>query len=571
MDVLLTVVGFIVTLSLLIFIHELGHFLVAKMFGVHVEVFSVGFVGSVFSFQWKETRYQLGWVPLGGYVRMLGEHGGRVPPSMQKVSFSHKPLWQRSLVVLAGPLANLLVLPILVFLGLFLSYSQEISTTIGTVVPGRPAAKIGLKAGDRIESVNGTRTRYFRDLVNTIGRSPGKEVTLKVRRGTRLLTFKVTPAVHERRNPLGDLVKHGLIGISPDYRTPEIGISDPNSPAYKAGLRNWDRIVKVGDTPIQRWDQLVEYWKKNPLGPHRYTVKRALRFHSTVLDFKTRGKLLEFTVTPQKEAGTSRCSKALLSTKPSPAPSLCEKRPAGYHGIHSSELFLRGVRKGTPFAKAGLRRGDRILQLDQKVLHLQIDLEMFPPSKNLRYALYYERGGKVYKTTLQLFQVNWTNILNRKSKRYLLGVRFYVRPYEEVKTVPITGRWRYAWNRSVEETFRSAGAMVSIFGKLFSGELGTKELGSPLMIFQITQEAVKRGWEVFLRQLAFISINLGFVNLLPIPVLDGGHLFFFLVEAIIRRPIPQRIKESALLVGLMLLVVLMFIAIRNDILGFLNP
>jgi regulator of sigma E protease len=91
------------------------------------------------------------------------------------------------------------------------------------------------------------------------------------------------------------------------------------------------------------------------------------------------------------------------------------------------------------------------------------------------------------------------------------------------------------------------------------------------MIFQITQEAVKRGWEVFLRQLAFISINLGFVNLLPIPVLDGGHLFFFLVEAIIRRPIPQRIKESALLVGLMLLVVLMFIAIRNDILGFLNP
>ena len=139
-QVFLGIAGFILMLGLLILIHELGHFIAAKLFGVYVEVFSIGFVGTIFSFKIGETEYRLGFLPLGGYVKMLGENEGPITdPQMKKRAFPNKPLWQRTIIVLAGPLANLVVLPMLVFGGMFLSLSQDLSSAVGTVLPGRPA------------------------------------------------------------------------------------------------------------------------------------------------------------------------------------------------------------------------------------------------------------------------------------------------------------------------------------------------------------------------------------------------------------------------------------------------
>ncbi len=537
---LITILGFIFMLGILIAIHEFGHFIVAKMFGVRVELFSIGFLGEIFGFRWGETYYKLAWIPLGGFVKMLGEDGDlEIPYELRHRALNYKPLWQRSLIVLAGPMANLLILPLLTYFILFSTYKLEYSTVIGTILPDMPAAKAGLQPGDRIEAVEGTPTRYFRDLLRLIGHSDKTQLTLTIRRGKHLFKTSLQPKIIETKDFFGDKKTRKIIGIYGDYRKAQVGISDPHSPAYKAGLRTGDLIVAIDGRKIERWEDVLQIRRKAPLKIHRYEIQR----HSK-------------TSSPPKIQRLTFNLKALPQKKGS------SFRP--YDGLHSSELFVKSVEKNSPLAKAGILPNDRLIELAGKKLRSISDLALFPDKTDRFYTILFERQGKIQRRRFKLFPTIWYDRFHQKHEKITLGIRMWD-PYEKGKLIPITNRLSYASRRAWERTWEVATLILRSIKKLFTREISTDNIGSPIMIYQVTKDAIERGWDIFLDRLAMISINLGLINLLPIPLLDGGHLFFFLIEGIIRHPIPRRIKESALLVGLMLLFFVLLLAIKNDL------
>ena len=401
-----------------------------------------------------------------------------------------------------------------------------------------------MRAGDRIDQVNGKRTRYFRDLLHTVGSSGGKKITLKVTRENRQLSFQLTPEIFEQTDALGSPVKRGIIGITAGYRAAEIGISDRSSPAAQAGLRTWDRVLSVNGKRINRWEELVRYRRQNPKGPHTYEFKRPILYQGAAMEFRGWMPVQKRTVYP-----------AIRDI---------EGKQIYFDGLDSSELFVESVRPGTPLAKVGLQPGDRLVTMAGRKLLVQSDLSMLPRKEGHQYEVSFFRDGKLMKKKFILFASTWIDPLKQKHKQVILGV-LMSRPYKRGVHVPIQSRVRYAFTRASGETLELTFLMVRAIKKLFTNEIPTKSIGGPIMIFQIAQQAVKSGWDTFLRHLALISINLGLLNLLPIPILDGGHLVFFLIEGLIRRPIPQRYKEAALMVGLALLLMLMLLAFKNDI------
>ncbi|CAH2030823.1 RIP metalloprotease RseP [Trichlorobacter ammonificans] len=367
------VVSFIVVLGILIFVHELGHFLVAKWLGVKVEKFSLGFGPKLFGRTIGETEYLISAFPLGGYVKMYGEGGFSEAELVEQTStetaetaaepveppqpidearsFSHKPVWARMAIVLAGPAFNMLFAWLLL-ITLYLVGMPIMKATIGEVFKDKPAAVAGMQKGDRITAVDGHPVVQWEDFSSRMATVRG-EVTLSIVRNDHPLTITLVPQAGESKNLFGETVQKPIIGVSPSY-----------------------------------------------------------------------------------EFATERFG------------------------------LLDAVRMGN--AKA------------------------------------------------------------------------------------------------VEVTKLTVLSMV----KLFQGVVPLKTVGGPLMIADMADKAAKTGGATFFMLLAVVSINLGILNLLPIPILDGGHLLFYTIEAVIRRPVPQKVREYAQQAGMLLLICLMVLAFYNDIVRY---
>jgi regulator of sigma E protease len=209
-----TLLAFVVSLGVLIFIHEFGHFLAAKIFKVKVERFSLGFGPRLFGKQVGDTDYRISAFPLGGYVKMLGESTDEeIPEDLRHVSFSHQPLGKRIIIVAAGPIFNLLLAVFLyaVIFGVF--GLSKTTTDIGAVTPDSPAASAGLQPDDKVLAVNGTPVKEWSELSQLIQDSGGKPIQLTVLRGDRTFTVELTPQVKETQTILGENVRRPLIGI----------------------------------------------------------------------------------------------------------------------------------------------------------------------------------------------------------------------------------------------------------------------------------------------------------------------------------------------------------------------
>ncbi len=240
-----SILPFIILLGLLIFVHELGHFLVAKLFGVKVLKFSLGFGPKLFGVQGEETEYLVSALPLGGYVKMLGEQiTEEIEPADQARSFAHKPIWQRFLIVASGPLFNLLF-AVLVFFLIFaftgLPHAKD-GTTIGQVTAGSPGESAGLKSGDVILAINGQEITKWEEVSERIQNSGGGPVALTIKRDTDTMTLTGQPTVQESKNVFGETVgKRLMLGIS---RTDEVDYEEVSlGQAFLAGLsQTWGFI-----------------------------------------------------------------------------------------------------------------------------------------------------------------------------------------------------------------------------------------------------------------------------------------------------------------------------------------
>lgn len=514
----------------LVFIHELGHFTVAKLCNVYVERFAIGFGPAIFKKTFGETEYALCLFPLGGYVKMRGEELPETEEEKAKFesdprSFAMQNVWKRIAIVIMGPTANF-VLPIILFTVLFLVGLPTPSSRVGTVLPGSVAEKAGLLSGDKIVSIDGKTVQTWGEVTKTIQGRAGMETIVDVERNGQPVSIKLTPNKEDDKNEYGETIQAGKIGIDMIAYKPMIGVSNWSSPAYKAGFRTGDVITKVNDTPITYWWQLENELKKSTT--------------NTVIVERDQ-KAIPFTLTKTSYANT---------------------------GIERGELFINKVMEKSIAASKGLKSGDKINSInDEKIQYWTEFREKIQKNMGETIHLGVIRDGKPMVIELSPEEVEQRNeMTNERKKVRQLGVisqsmnypmDYYREQYSNIFTAAKKG-FQETWNLTAQ-TFIG-------LGKLATGKLGVNTLGGPISIFYMAGTSYENGgWNSFFRLMAILSITLAALNILPIPVLDGGHLFFFFIEAIKGSPVQMKIRQMATQVGFYMLMALMVLVFYVDI------
>lgn len=442
-----TVVSFVVVIGVLILIHELGHFLVARWAGVGVERFSIGFGPVLLRWRGRETEYCLSAIPMGGYVKMMGEEspleGGTGQPYDPAKAFAAKPLWVRFLIVFAGPGMNF-VLAAVIFALLLATVGRPVwPAVLGRVAPDGPAAAAGLQTGDVVVAVDRRPVAHWEDLEAAVAASGGRPVELRYRRGDAEQTAGVAP----RRATVPDPVfqeprETWEIGVGPQL-SPYIGAVTADSPAERAGLKAGDRVRGVAGQPVFTREELIQ--------------------------------------AIQSRAG-----------------------------------------------------------------------QTFP--------ITVERDGRELTLPVTANRVPVKNASGEEVQVGRIGVEIVVRAVSfEPYPVPVA-----AW-RGLERTWDMTVVVARGLWKLVVGSLDRSNIGGPIQIAAEAGRQAREGLASLALFTAIISVNLALLNLLPVPMLDGGHLFFFVVEAVRGRPLSVRKREWAQQVGFVLLMLLMGYALYNDL------
>lgn len=539
------IVYFIVLVGVLIFVHELGHFAWAKFFGVRVLKFSLGFGPTIAGFRRGETEYVIAALPLGGYVRMLGENPlDEVPEGDEGRTFHGQPFWKKLVITAAGPAMNLLF-PLLLFFIVFVGEDQMLPPVVGTVFPDRPADG-RLLPGDRIVAIDGEPMSTFDQVSRTVGDSPGQPMRFEIERAGQSYTVRITPVLSRHQRELDLVDEVGRIGIRPHHPTAVIGVTSPASPAAASGLRTFDKVVAVSGRPIERWSELDDALRRNrgALVPVAYL--RPERLPGAL------GGLVELdvyaphvaTLTPEPGRTTSGTLRA---------------------GLEPADLYISHVNRGSPEHRLGLLPGDRLVTLDGRPVRLWATfLEDLRAGRGEEHSLVVRRGDRLLTRRYRLAHQRGVDELGERYDYYSVGIRNWV-PMRLDDGVDNPSPVGYAITRAFESSWEMVELTVFSVVRLLQGRLSVKSIGGPLAIFDVAGSAAREGPTNYLRLMAFISINLGLINLMPIPMLDGGHLMFFLVEAVTRRRVSAKVRGYASLAGLVVLLLLMGLAFKNDI------
>lgn len=445
-----TVLLFIVVLGILIFFHELGHFLIARLFGVGVEKFSLGFGPRILGKTIGRTDYRISLVPLGGYVKMMGEEPDKeLPPEDLPYSFTHKHVAKRAAIVAAGPLFNILLAIIIFIGGLYFAGLPSIKPYVRSVDNGSPAQAAGIRTGDMIRAINGETVTSWRAINAAVEDSGGAPITVSLNRNGSPLTIQVTPTQVGAKDIYGDDITYYNLGIK-GYRELSAVVDEvvEGMPAEKSGLQKGDLIIAIDGHPIDRWEAMQDIVSQSNGAPMRFSIQRG-------------EETLDVEITPVE---------------------VQEKNALGA----TQSAYRIGIR----------RPGLTIPESDQMTVNIGI-------------------GSAVAQGLGQTWNVV------RETGRFLV--------------------------------------------KLAERKVPAEAIGGPIRIAQLANQQAQVGLLALLYFIAVISVNLAVINLLPVPVLDGGHLLFFAIEAIQRKPVSLRMRETAQQIGIFLLILLMIFVFYNDI------
>ncbi len=507
-----------VALGLLVFVHELGHFLAAKWAGVRVEVFSLGFGPFIFSFRGGETVYAVSLIPLGGYVRMTGQVDmGSVKEEEKRIPHSYlaKSPAKRSVIIFAGVTMNL-IFAYFVFAAAHMLGIIDVPAVVGGVQPGSPAEEAKLAKGDRIIEIDGHPVRRFTDLYITIATSkPGTPLKLRVRRkdGTEREIVAVP-----RRDPEHNLV---TLGIAPPKKTlrlhmgarlaPGLGVElvVKDSPAEGVGLRKWDYIETVDGRPFEKLKGFKAALRRAGGGMVALGVRRG-------------EELLSMTVTPERsetDAGSVDYTVGFLPSRLGVVGDIDESSAAYEAGLRPLAFVTEVI---------GLPDEDRF------------EIAWRNPDGSSGHAVLHDTGeGPEFVTLTRLREI-------------LPG-----------------GGFLSAWPAAVRECVDSVRKTFRVLYGLLSTRVSTKQMAGPIGIMQATYYSTKSGLGYYLWLVAFISVNLAVLNMFPMMPFDGGLLAFLFYEAVRGRPASQRVQEVAQIVGFILILALVIIVTKNDILRFI--
>jgi regulator of sigma E protease len=556
-----SVLYFLLLVGVLVVIHELGHFAAAKLLDVKVLRFSIGYGRPLVRVRLGETEYQLAAFPLGGYVRILGIEGddkaadaaSPVAPERRgdtKRSFASRPLWQRLVIVFAGPAANL-TLPMIIYFVFFAGHSVLPAAVIGDVIDGGAAARAGLEPGDRVLEIDGKAIRYWEEIETAVRSSPGTELHLRVSRNGKVFERYVTPLEETVRYREGAVRLQGRVGITHAPFVPLVGVIDSDAPATRAGLHTGDLIISVDGQPVHNWSDVQHH-----LG--RFARRTSLVYF--------RGT--EVPGVPQIELLGAGFADLVPETQVDAA-----LNRQTYTGLEHAEMFVAHVDAGSPADGAGLRPGDVVVALDGAPVAHWVDLDQRLQAEPKRtFKLTWKRAvaGKIETMSAELTQVRRKHLddYDHTVTRLVFGARNDV-DRGTGATIPIDGRFGFAMTKAFERTGETISTMVSGFFKILGGDTPGDAIGGPLMMYRVASVSGNQGWDSFLLMLALISVNLGLINLLPIPMLDGGHLLVFALEAAQRRALSTRIRERVQLAGLIVVGLITVLALSNDILRYL--
>ncbi|MBI4820209.1 MAG: RIP metalloprotease RseP [Deltaproteobacteria bacterium] len=546
------VAAFVLFIGTLIFVHELGHFVAAKFFGIKVLKFSLGFGQPLFKFTKGETIYQVAWLPIGGFVKMLGDQPGEeVSPHERHRSFDSVPVHQRALVALAGPIFNL-VFPVICFFAYDLLGPTVVSPVVGQIEAGAPAEAAGFEPGDRIVAVDGNRVWDFDRLVTLVSSRAGEVTKFVVDRDGEKRTLEVQPRAVQEEDIFGGVETRGKIGIAPPRLGTRVGVDQPKG--RELGFRTGDQILKLADQRPADLGTLASEIRR-----HRgQTVRVSLvRPHPT----RSGGLLLAQSEEPVD----------LEITIPGDATGLESL------GLAPSDTFVRALEPEGAAFRAGLRAGDRVLAVDGRAMTMSYSVLMaLSEAKAEPVKVLVRRDGRDFALTIEAKKVDVENQVTGKSQAYYdsgLGLGEVPRSQRSifwqaggrVRTEIVELSIGEAMGEAVRQTGAVIVSIVESVYRLLSLQISAKNVGGPLMLFQVAAQAAEMGILTYLQWLALISVNLGVVNLLPIPIFDGGHLLFCLIEAIKRRPVSPRTRELATLVGLAVIAMLIILVFVNDV------
>ncbi len=436
MDVLNSGIGVIIILGIMVFIHEWGHFIAARLFGVRVEVFSFGMGPRLWGRKRGDTDYRLSALPLGGYVKMAGDDASQEREGRAD-EFLSKPRWQRAIVILAGPTMNL-ALAVVLTAGIFMGgvpqpvYLDQPAEIAG-VIKGSVAERAGLRAGDRIIEVNKDQDPKWEQVLFEALAAAGSDVRIVIDRNGARLPMSIPTSDVKRESDA-----FSLLGYP---KEPALVRSvSPGTSADVGGLKADDRIIELNGQPV--------------LSPEQFKYK---------------------------------------------------------------------------IQEIGASRADLLVQRGERQLHIQVQPAFSDPG---------DGGGA----------------------RYLIGFAF------RSATVSRHVSALQAVQLSVTSNYRFGKQIVWVVGQLVQAKLSIKQLGGPLEIARQSGQAVKSGAVAFVSLMAILSLNLGILNLLPIPILDGGHILMLLIEGTLRRELSVAFKERFVQVGLVFLLFIIVVVTFNDIL-----
>ena len=522
----------ILLLGIVVLVHEFGHFIVARLCGVRVEVFSIGFGKALCKLKRGDTEYRISLVPLGGYVKMSGENPAEQDEDKNKdidpnLLFSHKKWWQKVCIVFAGPLFNILFTALVLFVVSFFRLTAP-SSLIEHVDPEGPAAAAGMMDGDTIVRMGGHEVKVWDDitppLTELYENGSCRSLPVEVERDGKLITLDVHPQIDTYEDDFGDEQSRCVLGV---VRAPADAtiINMNNYP----NLKNGDKILSVDGVETDRFYKLKKLVEKP--------------FHEIKLIRD--GK--EMTVTFDQEGGF--------------------KKPELLHG----GLIISSVEKDGYAEKVGIRVGDAIIGING--IGITAPFKFFSEMRKLKnddpVKLEIFRDGERQNIDFALKSETQVNeMTGMTSQKIKWDARFAF----DYNVPEITARRGnpvgYTFKYAVTETKKMFVLTVKGFWYMISGRVSVKNVGGPIMIFDITKRAAELGADYFLYIMAVISINLGIINLMPIPVMDGGYIVIYTIEGIRRKPISPKLLQRLLVVGMVILFALMALAMTNDISRF---
>lgn len=444
MQLISTLLSFLAALAVLVVVHELGHYWAARWVGVKVLRFSVGFGQPLFIKRWGQdaTEWSVAAIPLGGYVKMLDEREAPVAEHELARAFNRQTVWARMLIVVAGPVANLL-LAVLLYSGLYLHGVPAIKPILAEPAPQSAAALAGLHNGDNIVAIDDQAVMSWADVNWALLRdvSVKQQVVVKVDGGHTHVLDVSGASLGDGKTEIASQL--GLRLFEPVVPAVIAQILDQGA-AQRAGLRTGDKVLLVNQEAVTQWADFVRWVRQHPAQTLTVTVARGTQ-------------QLNLQLTPE------RASEA-----------------------------------GVAVGKIGAGP--------------EVDEAVF---KDMMTTLHYSVGGAVVE--------------------------------------------------GVTKTWQMSIFSLQMMGRMLTGEVSWHNLSGPLTIADYAGQSARNGWMAFVGFLALVSISLGVLNLLPIPLLDGGHLMYYIVEVVKGSPVPDRIMELGQRFGMAALLTMMVFAFYNDI------